>query len=100
MTQDKRDWQQEKYENLIKRCEMMKSYGETICVDPSAIISLIETAARADAAEDREQRLKEALEKIRDDCDPNDWYFGPLHKEINAILSTLYPDTPAPKEGE
>lgn len=50
---------------------------------------------RADAAEDREQQLKELLEKIDDET--RDEWIGVMIKEL---LSTLYPDTPAPKEGE
>lgn len=99
MTQTPRDWQKEKYTNLIKRCEMAKSYGETICVDPDAIIAIIETAARADAAEAREQRLKEDLrqaiaiwENMADFADPEDI----VQRMISAIRDSLYPDTPAP----
>lgn len=39
-----RDWHKDKLDNLIKRCELAKGYGETICVDPDAVISLIERA--------------------------------------------------------
>lgn len=47
------------------------------------------------AAEVREQRLKEALEKVEDET--RDEWIGVM---IRDLLSTLYPDTPAPKEGE
>lgn len=63
-----RDWQDDKTNNLLKRCEIAKSYNETISVWPNAIIELINKAtaekARADQAEAREQKLKEALERI------------------------------------
>ncbi|MMZ58386.1 hypothetical protein D1872_203660 [compost metagenome] len=39
-----RDWHKDKLDNLVKRCEIAKGYGETICVDPDAVISLIERA--------------------------------------------------------
>ncbi len=50
---------------------------------------------RANDAEAREQLLKEAIEKIIP-------YVPDLTREafgLNTFLSTLYPDTPAPKEG-
>jgi len=50
-----RDWQDDKTSNLLKRCEIAKSYNETISVWPDAIIELINKAtaekARADIAE-------------------------------------------------
>ncbi|MEK4188074.1 hypothetical protein [Paenibacillus sp. FSL L8-0494] len=49
---------------------------------------------------DREQQLKAFVEKLREENSAHDFYYGEIHEECNAILSTLYPDTPAPKEGE
>ncbi|MNK69758.1 hypothetical protein D3C87_891540 [compost metagenome] len=60
-----RDWNKDKLDNLIKRCETAKAYGETIAVDPDAVISLIQQYAaekeRADRAEEREQMLSKAM---------------------------------------
>ncbi|MEK4878903.1 hypothetical protein [Paenibacillus sp. FSL R5-0908] len=72
---------------------------------------------RADAAEAREQRLKEALELMvymfRYDLEEGRAYmnFGDFEEvlepddnaayiSVSNLLRTLYPDTPAPKEGE
>ncbi|MEK5439378.1 MULTISPECIES: hypothetical protein [Paenibacillus] len=46
----------------------------------------------AKAAEAREQRLILAAQKVVDHTEPITY--------LSAMLSTLYPDTPAPKEGE
>ncbi|AIQ35308.1 MULTISPECIES: hypothetical protein [Paenibacillus] len=57
------------------------------------------TEARADATEARGQQLKEAVIALLtslEDNTPNE-----LSEEIRIkeLLHTLYPDTPAPKEG-
>ncbi|OME58205.1 hypothetical protein BSK59_08455 [Paenibacillus odorifer] len=54
---------------------------------------------RANDAEAREQQLKAFVEKLREENSAHDFYYGGIHEECNDILSTLYPDTPAPKEG-
>jgi hypothetical protein len=71
---------------------------------------LTETEARADAAEAREQCLKEAWEQLREIVSTN--ATGGKGEDINdydimlnmmddlLYLSSLYTDTPAPKEGE
>lgn len=65
---DNRDWQADKINNLLKRCEIAKSYGETIAVSPDAIIDLIQQYAaekqRADIAELAYHGLKEACVTI------------------------------------
>lgn len=65
---DNRDWQADKINNLLKRCEVAKSYGETIAVSPDAIIELINQAAadkqRADIAELAYQGLQEDVVTI------------------------------------
>lgn len=55
---------------------------------------LIAEKARADAVEAREQQLKEAVEEFLPDMMPV------TRALMKRTLSTLYPDTPAPKEGE
>ncbi|ETT46572.1 hypothetical protein BSK66_28425 [Paenibacillus odorifer] len=53
---------------------------------------LTATEVRADAAEAREQQLKEAAQKVVDHTEPITY--------LSAMLSTLYPDTPAPNGEE
>ncbi|MBY3621274.1 hypothetical protein HGO21_17120 [Acinetobacter sp. CUI P1] len=62
---------------------------------------LTATEARADAAEQRERQLKKAIEEALKWT----WYHGEANMTeidavLNDILATLYPDTPAPKEGD
>ncbi|WP_340398093.1 hypothetical protein NST50_15405 [Paenibacillus sp. FSL E2-0202] len=64
---------------------------------------LTATEDRADAAEAREQQLKEAVQLAVNDLE----LWGDKITAANVVLgqlqrtlSTLYPDTPAPKEGE
>lgn len=64
-----------------------------------------ELEARADAAEARKQRLKEAMNKIIIEFDNPHNETGikaacKMRRIAEEILSTLYPDTPAPKEGD
>lgn len=78
MTQTPRDWQKE-YEGAVE--------------------SLIAAVDRADAAEIREQRLKKAVETIKE---LSKWegisvYLDRCYVEACDVLRTLYPDTP-PKE--
>ncbi|CAH1054083.1 hypothetical protein [Paenibacillus pseudetheri] len=47
---------------------------------------------------EREQRLKEAIDLALSECKGEPDYF--LAKKVRSAFSTLYPDTPAPKEGE
>lgn len=66
---------------------------------------LTATEARADEAEAREQRLKEELEGAlrfigRTEHIPEETVAGFIRAHFSQALSTLYPDTPAPKEGE
>jgi hypothetical protein len=62
---------------------------------------LTATQARADAAEQRERQLKEAIEEALKWT----WYHGEANMTeidavLNDILATLYPDTLAPMEGD
>lgn len=106
MTQTPRDWQKDmemcrpgiRPELTVEQTEdmldalyyyMMKSRKHNL-----------ESVARKSllgAAEDREQRLKEAVGIALGECKGEPDYF--LAKKIRSVLSTLYPDTPAPKEG-
>lgn len=114
MTQKPRDWQKdmemcERYErdegwsrrDLIAEQPQMSMYWLQEAMNwehayQSANSALIREKARADAAEAREQRLKAAVEAVL-------WTQGleslVLKAHLQNILSTLYPDTPAPKEG-
>lgn len=108
------DWQ-DKTSNLLKRCEIAKSYNETICVWPDAIIELINKAtaekARADqikefweevAAEQaqsyldsfaREEKLKEVMEWAIEQSkwgDPEN-ALDKIVSKLQNTLSTLYP---------
>jgi hypothetical protein len=56
---------------------------------------LTATEARADAAEAREQKLIDIMHIIAFESDDEK-----TRKYASQMLSTLYPDTPAPKEGE
>lgn len=49
---------------------------------------------------EREQRLKEALETIKEisERDGVSFYLDRCYIEARDVLDTLYPDTPAPKE--
>ncbi|WP_339246838.1 hypothetical protein NST58_06535 [Paenibacillus sp. FSL R10-2796] len=62
----------------------------------AACTALEKHRGRADAAEAREQQLKAFVEKLREENSAHDFYYGGIHEECNDILSTLYPDTPAP----
>ncbi|WP_339248169.1 hypothetical protein NST58_12950 [Paenibacillus sp. FSL R10-2796] len=64
---------------------------------------LTATEDRADAAEAREQQLKDAVQLAVNDLEL--WSDKTLAAKVvlgqlQRTLSTLYPDTPAPKEGE
>lgn len=59
--------------------------------------------ARADIAESREQRLKEAAVKVEEIYESDihdDDALNIINDMFKELLSTLYPDTPVPKEGE
>ncbi|OMD66027.1 hypothetical protein BSK62_13245 [Paenibacillus odorifer] len=64
---------------------------------------LTATEDRADAAEAREQQLKEAVQLAVNDLglwDDKITAANVVLGQLQRVLSTLYPDTPAPKEGE
>lgn len=55
---------------------------------------------RANAAEEREQRLKETVEKLLTALEYNTPNELTEEKQMRDLLSTLYPDTPVPAEEE
>jgi hypothetical protein len=89
------------YEGLQEDCVSRGEYAAMLGKLTTMTVSRNEEKARADAAEAREQRLKEAI----DHALKWTWYSSEANMtEIDTVLSevfcTLYPDTPAPKEGE
>ncbi|MEC0170846.1 hypothetical protein [Paenibacillus graminis] len=121
MTQIPRDWQKD-MERVLESRELCKKYGimpqeesidevlaywlqeaKKLAEDKERLEWMVQRAAegiafekaRADAAEAREQRLKEAIELAIKDGNK---YENPYESLITlqSILRTLYPDTPAP----
>lgn len=100
---NKRDWQDDKTSNLLKRCEIAKSYNETICVWPDAIIELIN---KATAEKERAETLHERIEVLSEQHNeslareqklvqhlrsymPHMWPIMATHFEV--LLDSLYP---------
>ncbi|MFD1776673.1 hypothetical protein [Paenibacillus rhizophilus] len=77
----------------------MPSYGKMLSIVSKANDRTKAEKARADAAEAREQRLKEAAQSAWISLDAWDNRQAAM-RTLENVLSTLYPDTPAPKEGE
>lgn len=123
MTQTPRDWQKD-----MDRVQQSK-HGRTLCNAP--VINLAwqdglpdrwediaeywlkeakvykqsyEAVLRyAGSVEDREQRLKEAAEKVSEIYESeytDEEAVNSINDMFMDLLSTLYPDTPAPKEGD
>ncbi|MEK5178235.1 hypothetical protein [Paenibacillus odorifer] len=94
MTQ--RDWQND-MEFILREKERVQLFKLPTKEEDIAIYWLQEAKERGE----RERQLKEAIEEALKWT----WYHGEanmveIDTVLNDILATLYPDTPAPKEGE